>query len=213
MSWACARCLTQEAQVSAISLSKHCWYWDKSTVSLIYEPNLIAQRIAKIYPPNILLSTPLFSIALVCAWYKSRQTVVYWYKLCIDITATLRGSDVSTFVCLNQSWFKFMTGSKLSACSLSLYIPVSLPPSTLYWQVHVCLLLRYAAEEEEDSGHFCGLRPGRGEPGWLEAQRRQPHLGAPMGAGENGAAAWGDWALWERWGQRKAWNGNNNKNL
>ena len=35
----------------------------------------------------------------------------------------------------------------------------------------------------------CALPIWRGEPGWLEAQRRQPHPGAPMGAGENGATA------------------------
>lgn len=51
---------------------------------------------------------------------------------------------------------------------------------------------RHAAEEEEGPGYICGLCAWRGEPGWLEAQRRQSHPGAPMGAGENGAAARGE---------------------
>lgn len=50
---------------------------------------------------------------------------------------------------------------------------------------------RHAEEEEEGAGHVGGLRAWRGEPGRLAAQRGQPHLGAPVGAGENGAAARG----------------------
>lgn len=50
------------------------------------------------------------------------------------------------------------------------------------------VLSRDAAEEEEGPGHLSGLRAWRGEPGRLEAQGRQSHPGAPMGAGENGAA-------------------------
>lgn len=53
------------------------------------------------------------------------------------------------------------------------------------------VLSRDAAEEEEGPGHIGGLRAGGGEPGRLEAQRRQSHPRAPMGAWENGAAAWG----------------------
>lgn len=53
----------------------------------------------------------------------------------------------------------------------------------------VLLMSRDAAEEEEGPGHLSGLCPGRREPGRLETQRRQSHLGAPMGAGEDGAAA------------------------
>lgn len=51
------------------------------------------------------------------------------------------------------------------------------------------VLSRDAAEEEEGLGHISGLCAWRGEPGRLEAQRRQSHRGAPVGAGENGAAA------------------------
>lgn len=54
------------------------------------------------------------------------------------------------------------------------------------------LLSRNAEEEEEGAGHVGGLRAWRGEPSRLEATRRQPHLGAPVGAGENGAAARGE---------------------
>lgn len=53
------------------------------------------------------------------------------------------------------------------------------------------VLSRDAAEEEKGAGHISGLRAWWGEPGRLEAQRRQSHPGAPMGAGENWAAAWG----------------------
>lgn len=50
---------------------------------------------------------------------------------------------------------------------------------------------RDAAEEEKGAGHVGGLRAWRGEPGRLEAQRRQSHPGAPVGAGKDGAAARG----------------------
>lgn len=53
------------------------------------------------------------------------------------------------------------------------------------------VLSRDAAKEEKGAGHISGLCAWRREPGWVEAQRRQSHRGAPMGAGENGAAAWG----------------------
>lgn len=59
-------------------------------------------------------------------------------------------------------------------------------------------LSRDATKEEEGPGHISGLCAWRGEPGWVEAQRRQSHTGAPMGAGENGAAAWG-WSLQSYW--------------
>lgn len=55
----------------------------------------------------------------------------------------------------------------------------------------VFTLSRHAAQEEEGPGYISGLCAWRGEPGWLETQRWQSHPGAPMGAGENGAAAWG----------------------
>lgn len=64
-----------------------------------------------------------------------------------------------------------------------------IPDSSQFVLKSAYVLNRDAAEEEEDPGHIGGLRAWRGEPGWLEAQRRQPHPGAPMGAGENGAAA------------------------
>ncbi len=51
------------------------------------------------------------------------------------------------------------------------------------------VLIRDAEEEEEGPGHISGLCARRGESGRLEAQRGQSHCGAPMGAGENGAAA------------------------
>lgn len=50
---------------------------------------------------------------------------------------------------------------------------------------------RNAEEEEEGSGYISGLCAWRGEPGRVEAQRRQPDLGAPMGVGEDWAAAGG----------------------
>lgn len=53
------------------------------------------------------------------------------------------------------------------------------------------VLSRDAEEEEEGLGHISGLGAWRGEPGWLEAQRRQPHPRAPVGAREDGAAAGG----------------------
>lgn len=53
------------------------------------------------------------------------------------------------------------------------------------------VLSRDAAEEEEGAGHVGGLRPRGGELGWLEAPGGQSHPGAPVGAGEDGAAARG----------------------
>ena len=55
--------------------------------------------------------------------------------------------------------------------------------------MRVSVLSRDAEEEEEGPGHISSLCAWGGEPGRLEAQRRQSHPGASMGAGKNGAAA------------------------
>ena len=50
---------------------------------------------------------------------------------------------------------------------------------------------RNAAAAAACSGHVGGVRPRRGEPGGLASAQRQPHPGAPMGAGETQPAAGG----------------------
>lgn len=66
-----------------------------------------------------------------------------------------------------------------------------IPVSQLFLIKLFFFLNRDAEEEEEGPGYISGLCAWRGEPGRVEAQRRQPDLGAPVGAGEDGAAAGG----------------------
>lgn len=63
--------------------------------------------------------------------------------------------------------------------------------------LRVGLLARLAAAAEKSSGHIIHVRAWRGEPTRVEAQRRLPHLWAPVGVGEDHSpdAGWADPAL------------------